>query len=499
MKLFFWRWRQVSRPQVGGLGLASLMVLLSALEMVVVAPAQAAQSIGATLPPAAPVGRSEKTAALLSSGQGDDYVLGAGDRLRLDLFGVPEFSGEYQVLPNGTLNLPRVGAVPVQGMTLKQATATIGLRYRNYLTRPIATLSLLSGRPVNVAIAGEVNRPGSYTMNSAVAASGEISTLTRLLQIADGITQAADLERVKIRRRLPAGDKVYTVNLWQLVRAAESAQDIRLQDGDSIYIPETRNINLADARQLASLNFATKSNRPMKIAVVGEVNRPGPYTLFEGNAAQSTQRNETPSTYTPSVTQAIQVAGGITQMADLRSIQVRRLTRSGNQQQVQVDFWKFLQSGDVLQDLPLQDGDLIEISRAATLNDQEAIKNSKYSISPDRINVNIVGEVKSPGSVVVQPNTPLNQALLTAGGFNDRAKKSVVTLVRLEPNGSVSKREIAVNFGEGVSEQNNPALRSGDTVIVGKSGLAGASDAIGILTNPISGALGLLRLLGIFR
>ncbi len=437
---------------------------------------------------------------LRAAGEGEDYVLGAGDRLRLDLFSVPEFSGDYQVLPNGTMNLPRIGSVSVQGLTLKQASAAISIRYRNYLTRPIATLSLLSGRPVNVAISGEVNRPGSYALNSAIIApNGELPTLTRLLQTADGITQAADLGRVMIRRQQQGGYQVYTVNLWQLVRAADSNQDLRLQDGDSIYIPETKEINLVDARQLASLNFATRSNRPLRIAVIGEVNRPGPYSIFEGNAAQTAGRNDTPSSQTPSVTQALQIAGGITQMADLRKIQVRRLTRSGKSQQVEVNFQKLLKSSDVLQDLPLQDGDVVEIARATTLNDQEVIADARNSLAPDRINVNIVGEVKTPGSIAMLPNTPLNQALLTAGGFNDQARKQTVELVRLEPNGTVSKREIAINFAEGVSEQSNPSLRAGDTVIVRKNALATVGTGLGLITNPIAAGFSLLRLLGVLR
>jgi polysaccharide biosynthesis/export protein len=516
-------------PKMNQLGWSGLMTLLPAVELLTLMPVVAAPVMAVPVmaaPSSAAIGDRptsslalKSTAApplllpnrpaalpaailptLRSAGEGEDYVLGAGDRLRLDLFSVPEFSGDYQVLPNGTMNLPRIGSVTVQGLTLKQASAAISLRYRNYLTRPIATLSLLSGRPVNVAIAGEVNRPGSYVLNSAIIApNGEPPTLTRLLQTADGITQAADLGRVMIRRQQQGGYQVYTVNLWQLVRAADSNQDLRLQDGDSIYIPETKEINLVDARQLASLNFATRSNRPLRIAVIGEVNRPGPYSIFEGNAAQTAGRNDTPSSQTPSVTQALQIAGGITQMADLRKIQVRRLTRSGKSQQVEVNFQKLLKSSDVLQDLPLQDGDVVEIARATTLNDQEVIADARNSLAPDRINVNIVGEVKTPGSIAMLPNTPLNQALLTAGGFNDQARKQTVELVRLEPNGTVSKREIAINFAEGVSEKSNPSLRAGDTVIVRKSALAKVGADLGIITNPIAAGFSLLRLLGILR
>jgi polysaccharide export outer membrane protein len=210
--------------------------------------------------------------------------------------------------------------------------------------------------------------------------------------LAEGVTQAADLGQVQIRRRLPQGlgsDQVYRVDLWQLLQQGELAQDIALQDGDSIVIPATAEVDLATAQQLKTATFSPKSDRPLSIVVVGEVTRPGSYTAE-----------------VKSVTEAIQAAGGITQMADLRNIQVRRSTRSGQEQLITVNFWQLLQSGDAMQDLPLQDGDRIEVARATNLNPEEAIRIASASFSPDKVSVNVLGEVKSPGSVQVPPNTP---------------------------------------------------------------------------------------------
>jgi polysaccharide export outer membrane protein len=439
--------------------------------------------------------------------EADGYMLGAGDRVRIDFFNVSEFSAEYQVLPNGTVNFPRIGAVPVQGLTLRQASSRITDRFSSYLQRPIVTISLISGRPLTIAIAGEVNRPGAYTLapisksnldNSEV----EPPTLTRLLQLADGVTQSADLQHIEIRRAHPYGlgaREVYVVNLWELLKSGEVTQDVRLRDGDSVFIPATQSVDLANARQLTAANFATRSNRPLNIAVIGEVTRPGPYTIIEGSQ-QATDRDATPNSLTPTVTKAIQIAGGITQMADLRNIQVRRLTRAGYEQVIDVNFWELLQSGDVLQDLPLQDGDRIVVGRAPSVNDAEVTQIASASFSPDRITVNIVGEVERPGVVTVPPNTPLNQAILSAGGFNARrAKSRSVTLVRLETNGTVSRRDIAINLGQGVNAQNNPSLRNGDTVVVHRSGLASVTDTAAMLTAPFAPVLSILGWFDLFR
>lgn len=154
-------------------------------------------------------------------------------------------------------------------------------------------MNLVAARPIRVAIAGEVNRPGSYTVPaSATPTEGNIPTLTRLVQLAEGVTQVADLRQVQVRRVRPvgsSGDQVMTVDLWQLLQAGDLQQDLRLQDGDSILIPATATVNLDEARQLASANFATRNSRPLKITIVGQVNRPGPYTLLEGNVAQGAQ------------------------------------------------------------------------------------------------------------------------------------------------------------------------------------------------------------------
>ncbi|MBA2750055.1 MAG: polysaccharide biosynthesis/export family protein, partial [Tatlockia sp.] len=93
-----------------------------------------------------------------------DYTLGGGDRIRLNVFEVPEYSGDYQIPPGGSLYLPLIGGITVLGLTQEQAAEAIAARYGRYLRRPLVTVSLLSPRPINVVVAGEVYRPGSYTV-----------------------------------------------------------------------------------------------------------------------------------------------------------------------------------------------------------------------------------------------------------------------------------------------------------------------------------------------
>lgn len=287
------------------------------------------------------------------------YTLGAGDRIRLDFFNVPEYTGETQVLSDGTVNLPLVGNVSVQGMTVREAADAISVAYSRLLRTPIVTVSLLRPRPLRVSIAGEVNRPGSYSMSLATEAD-----------------DSAELQ-------------------W------------------------------------------------------------------------------------PTVTQIIQTAGGITQQADVGNIQIERVQRSGEQQEIQVNLWELLRQADLSQDITLRDGDNIIIPTATSIQPAEATQLSSASFAPDTIRVSVIGEVVAPGIVEIPPNTPLNQALMVAGGFDrSRARTSEVELIRLNPDGSVTQQTVPIDFAQGINEENNPILRNNDVIVVVRSGSASFSDAV---------------------
>ena len=445
----------------------------------------------------------------------DGYILGAGDRIKLDVFSVPEFSGEYVVLPNGAVNLPQVGMLMVQGFTTEQASKMVVDRYSVILTRPIINFNVTTTRPMMVAIAGEVERPGAYSLsgggngsnnngnnnnNNNGGGGSESPTLSRAIQIADGVTRSADLQRVQISRRRAGNmkDDIITVNLLQLIQSGDARQDIRLRDGDSILIPAGNAIDSVQARQLMASNFAGRNSRPIQVAVVGEVGRPGPHLLSltgsagaNGNTASGNVGGG--GVLIPTVTQAIQQAGGISQMADIRNVQVKRTTRSGLEQSIKVDFWELLKSGNLAQDIPLQEGDRIEIPKVSSINEAEITALATTTFSPDKMTVSVSGEVSQPGPLVLPPNTPLNQVILMAGGFNRKSAKNNVTLIRLNSNGAVTKRDIPIDFSQSVSEANNPALRNNDIIVVRNSGLATFSEGLTDVLSPFSALFGGFR------
>ena len=420
------------------------------------------------------------------------YNLGTGDRLRLDVFGVEKYSGEYLVSTDGTLNLPGIGTVQVQGLTLPQAQARISERYRALLKQPVITLSLIEFRPVQIAISGEVNRPGSYRMagvpGQAGGGDGQLPRVTQAIQLAGGLTKAADLSQIQLRRTTPNGS-VVTLNLQELLEQGSLNQDPILLDGDSIYVPTAVSIDSSQIRQIVSSGLVSAENEPLQVVVVGQVFRPGVYTVSAEND------NSDP----PTVTRAIQIAGGITNLADIRNVEVRRITRTGLQT-TEINLWELLQSGDINQDPFLQEGDTIVIPTASEINPEEVEALATASFSPETINVNVVGEVVEPGILQVPPNTPLNQAILAAGGFDSiRARKQEVELIRLNPDGSVTQENITIDLAQGINDQNNPILRNNDIVVVSRSGLSRFGDVTSEFFRPVRDIITLgafLRLFG---
>lgn len=438
----------------------------------------------------------------------EEYILGPGDKIQIDIFNVPEYSGsngQHQVLVDGTLNLPLIGRIPVEGLTIDQATALLSAKYSRFLKRPILTVSLLAARPINVAIAGEVSKPGSYTIPMTSDGGGvQFPTLTKALQVANGTRPSANIRQVQIRRPQGQGkaDQLIAVNLWDFMQTGDLRRDVVLRDGDTIVVPTLETTNPAEQQQIADANFAGSEGQPLNVAVVGEVYRPGPYVI-SGGPGRVGQAGESGSVgggggSPPSVTQAIQAAGGVKPLANLRKIQVRRITRAGQTQTINLDMWKLVQEGDTNQDLILQSGDTVLVPTATAMDAAEAPTLASSSVSPSTITINVVGEVKNPGSVQVRPDTPLNQGLLAAGGFiNERAKKSKVDLVRLNPDGTVAKRTLPVNFSQGINEENNPLLRNGDVIVVGRNGLTTVSDSLRSVLSPVTGAFSIFNLLGI--
>lgn len=421
-----------------------------------------------------------------------DYTLGSGDQIRLNIFQVEEYSGDYPVLVDGTISLPLVGSLNVDGLTLKEASELVSKEYSTYLKRPIVTVGLVAPRPLKIAIAGEVDNSGSYEV-PLEAGTPNFPTVTDMIEQAGGITTLADVRNIRVTRTIQGREIAYNADLWSLLERGQINQDISLRDGDTIFIPTVDELNTQELARLSEASFGIQSDEPIKVAVVGQIYQAGahvvePEQLGQGNNNNGQEQDSTP----PTLSQAIQAAGGIKPLANVKEVEVRRRAWNGDEKIFEIDLWELIASGDISKDIILQDGDRIIIPQATG----QVIEDSQIeSTLVNEITVNVVGEVPSPGAQQVRPNTPLNQAILAAGGFdNQRADTGEVELVRLNPDGTVDKRKIEINLAQGIDEESNPILRHQDVVVVSRSGVTAAADGAGKVLGPVGGALGLIRL-----
>lgn len=215
----------------------------------------------------------------------ETYTLGSGDVIRVDIFNVPEYSadkGTYPVRVDGTIGVPLVGAVDVQGMTVEDVAQVLTARYSPLLTRPPRlTVTLVRARPVRIAVAGEVKRPGTYVIDFAGQTTAnrdsfsgvQLPTLTEAIQASGGVTYQANVRDIEVIRPQRSGqDLVLRANLWDLIQRGDLDQDLRLRDGDRVIVPIVTNPPENESVQVARANFSPES---MKVQVVGEVVKAG--------------------------------------------------------------------------------------------------------------------------------------------------------------------------------------------------------------------------------
>jgi len=261
----------------------------------------------------------------------------------------------------------------------------------------------------------------------------------------------------------------------------------------------TRWLTSLYARQLVrpQLILSLTSARPVQVSVLGEVGRPGLYSFGGGGAGIGPATSSSgggsgggssgPGGLTTPVS-AIQAAGGITLNADIRRVILRRVAGPGGaEKQTVLDLAQLLQIGNQRQNPILFDGDTLIVSRAEKPLPSEVIQIGISNLSPATINVTVLGEVKTPGTLAVPANTPLQEVLMRAGGPTPwRANKGRIELVRLNRNGTSTTEFFDYQPGKDISQGFNPPLRDRDTVIVRRSYYGKTVDLVNELVAPLT-------------
>ncbi len=158
---------------------------------------------------------------------GTDYILGSGDRIHLTIWGSLETSLELEINQNGDVVIPKVGTVRLAGVSYGQLPTLLKAQLGQYLKDFQISVTMGRLRLVKVYVVGQVRSPGDYTISG-------LSTVLNALSAAGGPTKNGTLRSVVVKRN---GVVVETVDLYDFFLKGNKSKDIRLQPGDTIYVP----------------------------------------------------------------------------------------------------------------------------------------------------------------------------------------------------------------------------------------------------------------------
>ncbi|RPD51012.1 SLBB domain-containing protein [Paracnuella aquatica] len=188
-----------------------------------------------------------------------NYVIGPDDELILNVYGVNLSQQNLKVSPEGTINVKYAGIIPVAGLTIEAATASIRSRLVRFypgLSSGQTRLSVTLGniRSIRVILIGAINRPGTYTLPS-------LATLFNALYVSGGPAENGSFRNIELIR----GNKVVAnADLYDFLQKGDLKGNLHLEDNDVIRVPY--------AQKLITLN--------------GELNRPGIFELQSGESLQ---------------------------------------------------------------------------------------------------------------------------------------------------------------------------------------------------------------------
>ena len=227
----------------------------------------------------------------------NDYVLGAGDKLFIDLYGASESYFQAEISPEGFAILENIGPVNLNGLTLEKAKLRLTNRFKKVypgieLKNTFLNISVGIPRAIRINITGEVNIPGTYNFSA-------FNTLYNALYVAGGITEKATLRDIKLFRN---NELISSVDVYKFLTEGDSKSNIRLENNDLILV-------------------GTYTNR---IFVDGAIKTPGRFELKD---------HET-------LSDLINYAGGLSENAYTSSIKLTRII-DGELKIVDINFDQF--------------------------------------------------------------------------------------------------------------------------------------------------------------
>jgi len=158
------------------------------------------------------------------------YVISPGDVLAVQVWKEPEVSTTVPVRPDGKISLPLLNDVQAAGLTATTLNANLTDRLKKYISDPQVTVIVTQVNSQRFYITGEVNRGGTYPLESGM-------TILQGLSSAGGFTPFANLKKIYVLRTVKGTQQKYPFNYKDVVKGKDTEQNIALQPGDTIVVP----------------------------------------------------------------------------------------------------------------------------------------------------------------------------------------------------------------------------------------------------------------------
>ena len=408
----------------------------------------------------------------------DDYRLGPGDEVYVDVWGASQQRFECTVSPEGVINIENFGPVQVSGLTVAQTNArlrsTLGARYVGSDVR----LTVGQTRTITVDVMGEVKTPGTYTLSA-------FSTVFHALYMAGGTNDIGTLRNIKVFRN---GRQITTCDIYDYILNGNMKGNVRLQSGDVVVVGSyeclvqvTGKVKRPMYYEMKStesvgtlLRYAggftgdaydqlvrliRKSGGQLSVFSLDEFER-GNFHLADGDsvavdstlqryrnmvevkgAVFRTGKYQMDGSIT-TVRQLIEAAGGLCEDAMKTRAVLHRLTDERRLQVVQVDLQGIL--AHTAPDIALRNEDVLFIpSRSYLIGEQK---------------LSIHGEVVYPGEYDFAENTTLEDFILQAGGLTDAA-----SLVKVDVSRRI-RNQLATESSDKIAESFTFKLKDGFVV-----------------------------------
>lgn len=403
-----------------------------------------------------------------------NYVLGPGDQVVIDIYGASQKSENLTVSPDGDITVPGYGPIHVAGLTVAGAQSkirgTLGSRY--------ASSSLKIGvgqtRSIMVNVMGEVKAPGTYTLSA-------FATVFHALYMAGGISDLGTLRNIKVFR---GGRQVTVVDVYEYILNGRLAGNIRLQENDVIVVGPYECLvgiqgnvkrpmfyemrpteSVAQIIKYAggftgdaykkSVRLVRKSGERYSVHTVEEFDMSS-FKLTDGDAITvdgMINRFENMvevkgAVFRPgqfelgkqitSVRSLIEAAGGLTEDAFTSRGVMYRMKEDRTLEALSVDIAGIM-AGSVA-DIPLKNEDVLFVP-------------TQTERVSERI-VTIQGEVFSPGTYQFADNETIEDLILRAGGLTDAASLSKVDVSRRirDPKALNAGQEISKNYSFSIKD-----------------------------------------------